>query len=114
MERKRNRALRLLEQLRAWVHGLAPDPVMQRRLHLHHSVQRGDLALAGLTSSAYALGWDLYLNPAWEYPASGRLATAADLTVERRGLNHGAYRPADASRIHAAAEWGRPTPARAA
>jgi hypothetical protein len=114
MEEKRNRTLRLLEQLRAWVHGLAPDPVKERRLHLHRSVQRGDLALAGLTSSAYALGWDLYLNPAWEYPASGRLATAADLRVERHGLDHGATRPANASRVHTAAEWGRPTRARAA
>ena len=82
MERKRNRVLRLLEQLGAWVHGRALDSTKERRLHLHHSVQRGDLALAGVTSSAYALGWDLYLNPAWEYPASGRLATAADPRAE--------------------------------
>jgi hypothetical protein len=114
MERKSNRALRLLEQLGAWVHGFAPDSTKERRLHHYHSVQRGDLALAGVTSSAYALGWDLYLNPAWEYPASGRLATAADLRAERGGPAYSAPRPADAGRVYAAAEWHRSEPASAA
>ena len=113
MERKKHRGLRLLERLDAWVHGLAPDPVKERRPHLHR-VQRGDIALAGVTSSAYALGWDLYLNAAWEYPASGRLASAADLRAERGGPAYGASLPANVSSGYAAAEWRRSEPTRAA